>query len=220
MSQQLQITENQQKAYKLIEEDRYSLKEAASILKITLSAMKNRLYRARQNKRHQKKCRMCGKFYNNRRTRYCSDICRQNRRKKKITQINCKICKEKVLTARSSQYLCLKEVCRKKYYREYNRKYRRQRYQISKKVRQEHRQRVKIGKLAKRDNLYKQLLLRDGNICSWCNRRLPLKYNGKQTHFDHVVPKSKNGSDSLENLQILHANCNLSKCDKIVQKLP
>jgi len=49
------------------------------------------------------------------------------------------------------------------------------------------------------------VLKRDGYCCQRCGAsEVPL-------HVDHIVPKRLNGSDSLENLQTLCRDCNLSK---------
>lgn len=37
---------------------------------------------------------------------------------------------------------------------------------------------------------------------------------GAAFHVDHIVPKSKNGTDELENLELLCISCNLSKSDR------
>lgn len=43
--------------------------------------------------------------------------------------------------------------------------------------------------------------------CHWCGNRFP----GKRCHADHVIPLSKGGSHSLENLVISCQTCNLRK---------
>jgi hypothetical protein len=49
---------------------------------------------------------------------------------------------------------------------------------------------------------------RDGGACIYCGSKSNL-------HFDHVIPVSKGGGNSAQNLQILCQTCNLKKSDKI-----
>jgi hypothetical protein len=49
---------------------------------------------------------------------------------------------------------------------------------------------------------------RDGNICQYCG-------DGEGPfHFDHVLPWSRGGCDTVENLVVACASCNLSKSDR------
>ena len=50
--------------------------------------------------------------------------------------------------------------------------------------------------------LRKLVLARDCYLCQLC-----LQPAGKSAHVDHVVPKSRGGKDSLDNLQTLCAGC-------------
>lgn len=47
--------------------------------------------------------------------------------------------------------------------------------------------------------------------CHWCKKKIP----GCRGHTDHVIPISKNGPHSLENLVIACARCNFRKKDKM-----
>lgn len=57
---------------------------------------------------------------------------------------------------------------------------------------------------------------RQGAICPLCDEWLGGDLlNGRMIHIDHIVPRSKGGSDDLDNLQLTHATCNLRKSNKI-----
>lgn len=51
--------------------------------------------------------------------------------------------------------------------------------------------------------LRKVVIVRDAGTCQNCG--MP------GTHVDHIVPRALGGDDSLNNLQLLCANCNLRK---------
>ena len=52
-----------------------------------------------------------------------------------------------------------------------------------------------------------QVLIRDGNICRICER----KVTGDDIHIDHIKAWSKGGETTLDNLQVLCSKCNLGK---------
>lgn len=64
----------------------------------------------------------------------------------------------------------------------------------------------------------KRLLIeRDGGHCKFCNVQLTLDINApNQMSLDHVVPRSKGGSNDITNLQLLCRICNTAKADKIL----
>lgn len=61
----------------------------------------------------------------------------------------------------------------------------------------------------------KQQYARQGGRCHWCSRKV-----GKKFHVDHIVPLSRGGSNSPENLVISCPKCNLSKGAKLPHEWP
>jgi 5-methylcytosine-specific restriction endonuclease McrA len=53
----------------------------------------------------------------------------------------------------------------------------------------------------------RNLLLRDDSRCQYCARRPPLR----ELNIDHVIPRSRGGRDTWENLVISCRDCNLKK---------
>ena len=51
----------------------------------------------------------------------------------------------------------------------------------------------------------KNILLRDNNSCQYCN------YKGSQLSIDHVLPRSRGGSDNWENVTTACLRCNIQK---------
>jgi 5-methylcytosine-specific restriction endonuclease McrA len=59
------------------------------------------------------------------------------------------------------------------------------------------------------------VIARDGSRCVYCNT--PLTPN--QVHLDHVLPRSKGGTDAQDNLVVACAGCQHWKGDKTVYEL-
>jgi len=57
-----------------------------------------------------------------------------------------------------------------------------------------------------------QILKRDNFKCCACGTS-PAKIPSVELHIDHIIPWSKGGETTLENLQTLCSKCNLGKCD-------
>ena len=60
-----------------------------------------------------------------------------------------------------------------------------------------------------------QVLSRDRFTCRYCGAS-PMKDPSVTLHIDHIIPWSKGGKTSLDNLQTLCSKCNLGKSDTIV----
>ncbi len=62
--------------------------------------------------------------------------------------------------------------------------------------------------------LREAVLIRDGGRCQYCG--LMQVGQGATFHIDHVVPHSKAGPTSLDNLALQCPHCSLRKADKVV----
>ena len=60
----------------------------------------------------------------------------------------------------------------------------------------------------------KNLFLRDDNICQYCG----IKCTQKNITVDHVVPRSKGGPHTWENLVTSCQQCNISKSNKLLNQ--
>ena len=54
----------------------------------------------------------------------------------------------------------------------------------------------------------KNILLRDNNSCQYCN------YKGSELSIDHVIPRSRGGTDNWENVATACLRCNVQKGNK------
>jgi len=64
-------------------------------------------------------------------------------------------------------------------------------------------------------NLRMKVLNRDGFRCVYCGRS-PATHLGCKLHVDHIIPFSKGGENTEENLQTLCEKCNLGKSNTIL----
>ena len=65
----------------------------------------------------------------------------------------------------------------------------------------------------------KKILLRSGNICALCGGYIDksLKFpHPMSASVDHIIPVSKGGKSTMDNLQLAHLCCNQSKSSKVV----
>lgn len=63
--------------------------------------------------------------------------------------------------------------------------------------------------------------VRDGDDCWRCNR--PMRFEGppncgKAATIEHVMPRSKGGSDALTNLRLCHVGCNRHLADRLPEQ--
>lgn len=73
---------------------------------------------------------------------------------------------------------------------------------------------VKSGSRKISDKLRYQVLKRDGFMCCACGAS-PAKDPSVELHIDHIIPWSKGGETTIDNLQTLCSRCNLGKSDSL-----
>jgi len=60
-----------------------------------------------------------------------------------------------------------------------------------------------------------RVVRRDGQICQICHKNIP----DNEIEFDHIIPVSKGGPVSVENLRVLCSDCNAKKSDSLKELL-
>lgn len=75
------------------------------------------------------------------------------------------------------------------------------------------RRRARIAAQSSEDVNYAAILDRDGMVCHICGDDIP---DMSDLHFDHVIPLSRGGAHSYDNIKPSHASCNLRKGAKIL----
>ncbi len=63
------------------------------------------------------------------------------------------------------------------------------------------------------DSFRHELWERNGRKCYLCHKGIR-NWNGTYMHVDHVVPRSKGGSDAAHNLRAVHPSCNRTKSNR------
>ena len=77
-------------------------------------------------------------------------------------------------------------------------------------------QRTDLGKLPSPRSWLDHLYGKQGGNCNGCRHHQPIKEN---FDVDHIIPKSKGGTDHLDNLQLLCGNCNNIKGSRSMEYL-
>jgi len=172
------------------------------------------------NKNYKKKhiCKNCGiEFLTQTRTisACCSDECNRERladkrrtvRERKpyvprdMGKLNCKLCGKEFIKRQANQIFCSKKCCNLHYKNEYSK--------------------IELGITPNRNNkaisllkLRFEILKRDGFVCQYCGRNP--KDNKTKLRVDHIIPKSKGGTDEVSNLITSCEECNLGKKDTLL----
>jgi len=72
----------------------------------------------------------------------------------------------------------------------------------------------RFGRYIPREIMLK-VVRRDGQICQTCHKIVP----DNEIEFDHIIPDSKGGQVSVENLRVLCSECNRKKSDSLKELL-
>jgi 5-methylcytosine-specific restriction endonuclease McrA len=56
-----------------------------------------------------------------------------------------------------------------------------------------------------------QVVRRDGQICQKCHKPVP----DPEVEFDHTIPFSRGGRSTVDNLRVVHRQCNKKKSDSL-----
>ncbi|MFA4871868.1 MAG: HNH endonuclease signature motif containing protein [Patescibacteria group bacterium] len=56
-----------------------------------------------------------------------------------------------------------------------------------------------------------KVVRRDGQICQKCHQPVP----DKEVEFDHIIPYSRGGKSTVENLRLVHIKCNRKKSNSL-----
>lgn len=171
----------------------------------------------RDNKRisyvgkRQKACIQCGKELPKHKTKFCSQRCARIHRGDildhgEITK-TCPICGYRFKTYKSQKITCSEKCSRIRKWRIQDNSGIKVDYDIS----------------------LKRLAERDGNKCQICGEpvdwedkqlvKTRYRYGDRYPSIDHIIPKSKGGLHSWENVQLAHIRCNSRKKDQIKMEL-
>ncbi len=177
-----------------------------------------------------KVCKYCGKEFNstNHSRKYCSDSCIKaiNREKerdrsklihdKTAKYLKCKECGKEFKPEYPSKrrIFCSKECCRK-YGNKISKKTEAGR---ARKAKERFDRRTSFEKVISEKIIPIKVYESHNWVCGICGRKINPKLihpHLKSASLDHIIPISKGGSHTYDNLQPAHLICNSYKCDKI-----
>jgi 5-methylcytosine-specific restriction endonuclease McrA len=180
-----------------------------------LNERQRKLNKAKRGIRH---CRICGEECKGRSSVYCSDECIEENNRRR-----CYVCDKakKVLRQRKCRG------CGKIFIPEYGNK---KHIFCSNKCGRKYGQR--IGKAVRRtrmngaptENIHpNEILKRDGYRCYVCGCKTPKRlrntYEDNAPEVDHIIPVSKGGGWTWDNLACICRKCNINKTDRTLEEL-
>lgn len=186
-------------------------------------AAKLRVKQAREARLKEKACDVCGDSFmpESLRVKYCSVDCRAvrnrefassrwNQKKQKWPETrvhSCGWCGEDVVLPYSSRaYNKFHDECKKQSRRVHNR------------IKTLRRQNVKTGLRI----THEEVAERDNFVCHICQELVDMslpRTSKRGATLDHVVPITRGGTDSVDNLRLAHWECNVRKSNRFMEEL-
>jgi len=115
----------------------------------------------------------------------------------------CKFCGKEFITKQTNQIYCSKECCGNKYKEDY------------KKINQGIILNDRSGKHYNYCKLRFEVFKRDNFTCQYCGRNV--KDDKIKINTDHIIPRSKRGKDTFNNLTTSCSECNAGKDDVLLE---
>lgn len=88
------------------------------------------------------------------------------------------------------------------------------------KTRDQNRKRRALKRTTRVERISEKIVyLRDGGICQHCKKRVDKKLKNRHpmsASLDHIVPLSKGGTHTYNNVQLAHLGCNVSKGNNLL----
>lgn len=78
-----------------------------------------------------------------------------------------------------------------------------------------HRRRARIADRPHEEFAFEDIFDRDGWVCGLCD----MPVNPAVASLDHIIPISKGGSHTRDNVQLAHLDCNKAKGDRLITRL-
>ena len=155
------------------------------------------------------KCIQCGKtfFSNNGQAKFCSDECVHQWKNEHAKPIHiyyheCQQCGKKFVTANKNQKYCSIECQNKTNYKK---------HEIVRRTRK------RINGNADYSISLQKLVIRDNGVCALCGKPVDMSLDTNNDYYgsiDHIIPLSKDGRHTWDNVQLAHRICNSVKRDK------
>jgi len=144
--------------------------------------------------------------------RYCSLTCKWDADRKpevsKVYIVDCGECTKPFVARRKGKELC-SAACRDA--RQARRYHENPKYRDGILAGGHMRRAHKLGLNSSRDVNLTYLIERDGGRCGLCHKLVRDKKGPMRPSIDHIIPLSRGGTNTLDNVHLAHYRCNLSK---------
>jgi 5-methylcytosine-specific restriction enzyme A len=77
-----------------------------------------------------------------------------------------------------------------------------------------------VGEMPSRSSLKRRLLREQGGVCAWCGQPLDAGTAERFPTLDHVIPRSRGGSNDADNIVVACLACNAGRGQSLPDRLP